>query len=33
MTNYSYLSYDEKVSIDDGLNNNESISKIANKSI
>ena len=29
MTNYSHLSYDERVSIEDGLNNNESISKIA----
>ena len=29
MTNYSHLSYDERVSIEDGLNNNLSISKIA----
>ena len=33
MTNYSFLSYDERDSIEDGLNNNESISKIENKSI
>ena len=29
MTNYSHLSYDERVSIEDALNNNESISQIA----
>ena len=29
MTKYSHLSYDERVSIEDGLNNNLSISQIA----